>query len=139
MARTAAGSLPGRTNRKFLIVALLFGALTAVLFYALTANRTSTSKTSTTSTTQVQVVVARVPIRQILERTLAFFAEESCQKCTPCRIGTRTLRDVAAGRRRLPRLEDWLTTMEQGSICGLGQSAPTPVRDVLRFWPEVLA
>jgi len=64
MARTAAGSLPGRTNRKFLIVALLFGALTAVLFYALTANRTSTSKASTASTTQVQVVVARVPIKQ---------------------------------------------------------------------------
>ncbi len=64
MARTAAGSMPGRTNRKFLIVALLFGALTAVLFYALTANRTSTSKASTASTTQVQVVVARVPIKQ---------------------------------------------------------------------------
>ena len=64
MARTAAGSLPGRTNRKFLIVALLFGALTAVLFYALTANRTSTPNTSTASSTQVQVVVARVPIRQ---------------------------------------------------------------------------
>src|SRR5512141_712460 len=64
MARTAAGTLPGRTNSKFLIVALLFGALTAVLFYALTANRTSSSKTSTTSTTQAQVVVARVPIRQ---------------------------------------------------------------------------
>ncbi len=65
MARTAAGSLPGRTNRKFLIVALLFGALTAVLFYALTANRTSSNgKTSTTSSAQVQVVVARVPIRQ---------------------------------------------------------------------------
>jgi pilus assembly protein CpaB len=64
MARTAAGSLPGRTNRKFLIVALLFGALTAVLFYALTANRTSSSNTSTASSTQVPVVVARVPIRQ---------------------------------------------------------------------------
>src|SRR3990172_5903442 len=64
MARTAAGSLPGRTNRKFLIVALLFGALTAVLFYALTANRTSGGNPSTASSTQVQVVVARVPIRQ---------------------------------------------------------------------------
>jgi pilus assembly protein CpaB len=64
MARTAAGALPGRTNRKFLIVALLFGALTAVLFYALTANRTSNGKSSTTSSTQTQVVVARVPIRQ---------------------------------------------------------------------------
>ena len=85
------------------------------------------------------VFPARIPIRAILERTMAFFAEESCQKCTPCRIGTRALRDVAAGERRLPRLEDWLLAMEQGSICGLGQSAPKPVRDVLRFWPEALA
>ena len=64
MARTAAGSLPGRTNRKFLIVALLFGALTAVLFYALTANRSSSTKATTTSATQGPVVVARVPISQ---------------------------------------------------------------------------
>ncbi len=64
MARTAAASLPGRTNRKFLIVALLFGALTAVLFYALTANRTGTSKATSNSPTDVPVVVARVPIRQ---------------------------------------------------------------------------
>ena len=34
MARTVAGATPGRTNRKFLIVALLFGAVTAALFYA---------------------------------------------------------------------------------------------------------
>jgi len=83
----------------------------------------------------------RVPVRQILERTLAFFAEESCGKCTPCRIGTRTLRDVARGGHALPpeQLERWLVAMERGSICGLGQSAPTIVRDVLRHWPEALA
>lgn len=64
MARTAAGSLPGRTNRKFLIVALLFGALTAVLFYALTANHGSTTKTGSSSAVNVSVVVARVSIKQ---------------------------------------------------------------------------
>lgn len=64
MARTAAGSMPGRTNRKFLMVALLFGALTAVLFYALTANRSGGAKTATTSATQGPVVVARIAIPQ---------------------------------------------------------------------------
>ncbi len=63
MARTVAGSAPGRTNRKFLIVALLFGALTAALFYALTA-RDSGEPASAVSAGDVQVVVARVPIRQ---------------------------------------------------------------------------
>jgi formate dehydrogenase len=89
----------------------------------------------------LQIFPASVPPRQILERTLAFFAEESCQKCTPCRIGTRTLRDVAAGQRTLPRpqLEEWLEAIELGSICGLGQSAPVPVRNALRYWPDVLS
>ena len=63
MARTVAGSTPGRTNRKFLIVALLFGALTAALFYALTA-RDSGEPASAVSAGDVQVVVARVPIKQ---------------------------------------------------------------------------
>jgi len=85
------------------------------------------------------VFPARIPVREILERTLAFFAEESCQKCTPCRIGTRALREVAGGRLTLPRLGEWLDVIEQGSVCGLGQSAPIPVRDVLRHWPEALA
>ena len=89
----------------------------------------------------VTVFPARVPVREILERTLAFFAEESCQKCTPCRIGTRAVRDVVRGERTLPRpqLERWLDAMERGSLCGLGQSAPKPVRDVLHHWPEALA
>jgi pilus assembly protein CpaB len=62
MARTvtAAG---GRTNRKFLIVAVLFGALTAVLFYAMTSNRGG-STSSAPAVGDQQVVVAKVAIKQ---------------------------------------------------------------------------
>jgi len=62
MARTVTAT-GGRTNRKFLIVALLFGALTAVLFYAMTSNRTS-STTSAPAAGDQQVVVAKVAVKQ---------------------------------------------------------------------------
>jgi formate dehydrogenase beta subunit len=76
---------------------------------------------------------------------MRFFAEESCQKCTPCRIGTRALEHVLAeledGRAAMPRaqLEEWLVAMERGSICGLGQAAPIPLRNAERHWPELFA
>jgi len=63
MARTVAGTAGGRTNRKFLIVAVLFGALTAVLFYALTS-RGGSSHTSTATAGDQPVVVAKVAIKQ---------------------------------------------------------------------------
>jgi pilus assembly protein CpaB len=62
MARTVTAN-GGRTNRKFLIVAVLFGALTAVLFYAMTSNRGSSSASAPAAGDQ-QVVVAKLPIKQ---------------------------------------------------------------------------
>ncbi len=64
MARTVAGTTGGRTNRKFLIVAVLFGALTAALFYALTARGGGSSSSSTPAAGDQQVVVAKIPINQ---------------------------------------------------------------------------
>lgn len=64
MARTVAGATPGRTNRKFLIVALLFGAVTAALFYAVTARTGSSTTNAKAVAGDTQVVVAKVPIRQ---------------------------------------------------------------------------
>jgi NADH:ubiquinone oxidoreductase subunit F (NADH-binding) len=82
---------------------------------------------------------------RLLRETMRFFAEESCQKCTPCRIGTRglefALHELEAGRTVLAgqQLEEWLHTMERGSICGLGQAAPAPLRSAMRHWPEAFA
>jgi NADH:ubiquinone oxidoreductase subunit F (NADH-binding) len=37
------------------------------------------------------------------------------------------------------QLEEWLDVMERGSICGLGQAAPAPLRGAMKHWPEVFA
>jgi len=84
------------------------------------------------------------PLR-LLAETMRFFAEESCQKCTPCRIGNRALHHMCEELRRgeavMPRwqVEEWLDAMEKTSICGLGQAAPLPVRNAFRHWPELFA
>jgi NADH:ubiquinone oxidoreductase subunit F (NADH-binding) len=76
---------------------------------------------------------------------MRFFAEESCQKCTPCRIGTRglhhVLEELADGEAPMRReqVDEWLDAMVATSICGLGQGAPVPVRSAFRHWPELFA
>jgi formate dehydrogenase beta subunit len=84
------------------------------------------------------------PLR-LLAETMRFFAEESCQKCTPCRIGNRALHHVVEelgrGEAAMPRpqVEEWLDAMAATSICGLGQGAPIPMRNAFRHWPELFA
>ena len=93
----------------------------------------------------VQVFPSSYSPLRLLAETMRFFAEESCQKCTPCRIGTRglefALHELEAGRTVIAgeQLEEWLHTMERGSICGLGQAAPAPLRAAMRHWPEMFA
>ena len=88
--------------------------------------------------------VSYSPLR-LLAETMRFFAEESCQKCTPCRIGNRAmhhlLEELDHGRVAMPRrqAEEWLEAMLQTSICGLGQGAPLPMRSAFRHWPELFA
>jgi len=84
------------------------------------------------------------PLR-LLAETMRFFAEESCQKCTPCRIGNRALHhlceELAHGRAAMTgeKVDEWLLAMEKTSICGLGQASPIPVRNAMRWWPELFA
>jgi formate dehydrogenase len=87
----------------------------------------------------VQVFPASYSPLRLLGETMRFFAEESCQKCTPCRIGNRALHAVFAGERTMAaeQRDEWLEAMELTSICGLGQAAPIPVRTAFRHWPEV--
>ena len=79
----------------------------------------------------------------IMCRTMEFFAEESCGKCAPCREGTQamaeTLARIASGkgvRRDLKALEDLSSAMMLTSSCGLGQAAPFPIVDSLRYFGE---
>ena len=91
----------------------------------------------------VQVFPASYSPLRLLAETMRFFAEESCQKCTPCRIGNRALHhlceELEHGRAAMTRekVDEWLLAMEKTSICGLGQAAPFPVRNAMRWWPEL--
>lgn len=76
-------------------------------------------------------------------RTMEFFVEESCGKCTPCREGTvvmaDTLERVMQGRGRrqdLANLQDLAEVMNLASLCGLGQAAPNCFVDTLQHFGE---
>ncbi|MBE0699627.1 MAG: NADH-quinone oxidoreductase subunit NuoF [Anaerolineaceae bacterium] len=76
-----------------------------------------------------------------------FFRKESCGKCTPCRVGTerclRLLTKISEGRGELRDLDELQQMSEQLyslSNCGLGQTAGTPIKDILtHFRAEVEA
>ncbi len=93
----------------------------------------------------LQVFPATYSPLKLLAETMRFFAEESCQKCTPCRIGTRgihhVLEELAGGEAAMPReqVEEWLDAMVSTSICGLGQAAPLPMRSAMTHWPGLFA
>jgi len=74
---------------------------------------------------------------------LSFTQEESCGKCVPCRVGTgamlKILERIAAGQGRMADvelLEKIAQTVKNGSLCGLGQTAPNPVLTTLRYFKK---
>jgi len=70
---------------------------------------------------------------------MAFFSDESCGQCTPCRVGTAKalqLMQKAAWDKEL--LEELSQAMADASICGLGQAAPNPVRCVIKYFSHEL-
>ncbi|MGA8864531.1 MAG: NADH-ubiquinone oxidoreductase-F iron-sulfur binding region domain-containing protein [Gallionella sp.] len=81
----------------------------------------------------------------ILVNFAHFFAHESCGFCTPCRVGTtllsKGLDKIAAGRGTrydLDEMKRMAALIKRRSHCGLGQTAPNPVLDVLQRFPHIL-
>ena len=81
----------------------------------------------------------------IARQAMAFFAEESCGKCFPCRIGTQRLTerlagkgpaDLAAWRAEVADIGD---TMKATSACGLGMAAPFITDSLLKYFPDQVA
>ena len=78
---------------------------------------------------------------------LEFTEEESCGKCTPCRVGTKRLsellKDVTQGKATMDtidELERLSNTIKDTALCGLGQTAPNPVLSTLKsFRDEYIA
>ncbi|SFU98967.1 NADH-ubiquinone oxidoreductase-F iron-sulfur binding region domain-containing protein, partial [Halomonas korlensis] len=79
-------------------------------------------------------------LRAVATNLLAFFADESCGQCTPCRVGTeKMLTLLARNEWRVDELERLSQVMIDASICGLGQAAPNPVRGLLKDFRNELA
>ena len=75
--------------------------------------------------------------RKLALNAMRFFEHESCGQCTPCRVGTAKaipLMEQKTWNKSL--LEELSQTMEDASICGLGQAAPNPLRCVMKYFPQ---
>lgn len=74
---------------------------------------------------------------------VSFLADESCGKCTPCRVGLQRMKEIlnaiTEGRGQkgdVTRLKELAKTIQNGSLCGLGQTAPNPVLTTIQYFPE---
>ena len=74
---------------------------------------------------------------------LEFTVDESCGKCTPCRIGTRRMYEIldsitkgTATMEDLDKLEELCMHVKTNSLCGLGQSAPNPILSTLKYFRD---
>ncbi|NMB35251.1 MAG: NADH-quinone oxidoreductase subunit NuoF [Firmicutes bacterium] len=74
---------------------------------------------------------------------LSFTQSESCGKCTPCREGTKRMLEILERITKgqgvaedIPRLQKLALAVKDGSLCGLGQTAPNPVLTTLRYFQD---
>lgn len=77
---------------------------------------------------------------------MEFFAEESCGKCFPCRIGTQRLTERLAGIAGPKEMSKWIgevkdigRAMKATSACGLGMAAPLITESLIRYFPNRIA
>ncbi len=74
---------------------------------------------------------------------LEFTVDESCGKCTPCRVGTKRLLEIlnkiTSGNgtlEDLDKMEELCYYIKENSLCGLGQTAPNPVLSTLKYYRD---
>ena len=74
---------------------------------------------------------------------LEFTVDESCGKCTPCRVGTRRLLEIlnkiTSGNgtmEDIDRMEELCYYLKENSLCALGQTAPNPVLSTLKYFRD---
>lgn len=76
-------------------------------------------------------------MKDVVKNLIAFFEDESCGQCTPCRVGCEKisllLKDEILDQNLLVELSD---VMQSSSICGLGQAAPNPLLSALKHFQE---
>ncbi len=84
----------------------------------------------------VVVLSDRDNMKEVALNLMRFFEDESCGQCTPCRAGTEKAVALMSQRRwDEGLLADLARVMGDASICGLGQAAMNPVKQVIKHFP----
>jgi NADH:ubiquinone oxidoreductase subunit F (NADH-binding) len=140
----AGGALAGRTIKAFSPSGAASGFLPWAPFHDTPLDFASMRAAGTMLGSGAIVVLDDT--RCILDLTLnatTFFRNESCGKCMPCRVGSQKLVDILDGwthgrgtKADIALVNDLAETLEQTSICGLGQFVPTPVSTALRWFRQ---
>jgi len=85
----------------------------------------------------VVVLSDRDDLRGVVRNLLAFFEDESCGQCTPCRVGCeKMLALIDRPSWDASLMGELSQAMRDASICGLGQAAPNPVLSALEFFAD---
>ncbi len=89
----------------------------------------------------ITVMNATRDVIDFVYRSMEFLNEESCGECTPCREGTEVMIDILERLTRGEGVEEDIKVLEElslvmmdSSLCGLGQAAPIPVLDTLKYF-----
>ena len=76
-------------------------------------------------------------IKEAALNLLRFFEDESCGQCSPCRVGTeKAVKLMEQDNWDIDLLSELAATMQDASICGLGQAASNPLVSAIRFFKE---
>lgn len=80
---------------------------------------------------------------EIAKFYLEFTQDESCGKCTPCRLGTKRLLEMLTkllddkgSEEDLQKIEDLCHNIINSAACGLGQTAPNPILSTMKYFPD---
>lgn len=139
----AGGAQPGRTIQAVTMAGLSGGFLAGSDLDVTLDEPSIRSRGSFLGAGGIMVFDDSRDMIDVAHAAMEFFAEESCGKCFPCRIGTRRLEERLAGRAGPQELGPWLDevndigrTMKAISACGLGLAAPLIAESLVKHFPE---
>jgi NADH-quinone oxidoreductase subunit F len=142
----AGGPLPGRSIQALTMAGLSGGFLAGADLETTLDEPGIRSKGSFLGAGGIVVFDDQRDMVAAARAAMEFFAEESCGKCFPCRIGTQRLSERLSGQAGPRELKAWIgevsdigRTMKALSACGLGMAAPHITESLLRYFPEQVA
>jgi NADH:ubiquinone oxidoreductase subunit F (NADH-binding)/NAD-dependent dihydropyrimidine dehydrogenase PreA subunit len=135
------GAMPGRTIKAVQIGGPSGGCIPADMFGTSLDYESVIKAGAILGSGGLIVIDNKTCIVDFAKFFIKFSCDESCGKCTPCRIGNRKLLDIydriTAGSGEetdIAKLENLSHTIIDTSLCGLGQSSPNPVLSTLRHF-----